>query len=163
MARFFIDRPVFAIVLSLIIFIAGSLAAFALPIAQYPQISPPRVTVSGYYQGASAEVVEQSLAQVIEQQINGVEGMSYMTSVSGDDGSYGLDVVFGLERSGDIVAVQTQNRVSQAVSNLPQEVIQAGLTTKKQSPRCRDVFCGLFTARNLRCSLSKKLCQRSDY
>ena len=134
MARFFIDRPVFAIVLSLILFIAGALAAFALPIAQYPQISPPRVTVSAYYQGAGAEVVEQSLAQVIEQQVNGVEGMAYMSSVSGDDGSYGLDVVFGLDRSGDIVAVQTQNRVSQAISSLPQEVVQAGVTTQKQSP-----------------------------
>ncbi len=134
MARFFIDRPVFAIVLSLILFIAGTLAAFSLPVAQYPQISPPRVTVSGYYQGASAEVVEQSLAQVIERQVNGVEGMSYMSSVSGDDGSYNLDVVFGLERSGDIVAVQTQNRVSQVSSSLPESVIQAGVTTQKQSP-----------------------------
>ena len=134
MAKFFIQRPVFAIVLSLIITIAGTLAAFSLPISQYPQISPPRVTVSGYYQGASAEVVEQSLAQVIEQQVNGVEGMSYMSSVSGSDGSYKLDVVFGLDRNGDIASVQTQNRVSQATASLPQEVTQAGLTTQKQSP-----------------------------
>ena len=134
MAKFFIDRPVFAIVISLIISIAGVLAGFALPIAQYPQISPPRVTVSTYYQGASAEVVENSVAQVIEQQVNGVEGMSYMSSVCGDDGSYALDVVFGIERSGDLAAVQAQNRVAQATANLPQEVIQAGVTTQKQSP-----------------------------
>ena len=134
MAKFFIDRPVFAIVLSLFITIAGTLAGFALPIAQYPQISPPRISVFTFYQGASAEVVEQSVAQIIEQQVNGIEGMTYMSSVSGDDGSYKLDVVFGIERNGDLAAVQAQNRVSQATSNLPQDVIQAGVTTQKQSP-----------------------------
>ena len=134
MAKFFIDRPVFAVVLSLLITIAGTLAGFALPIAQYPQISPPRIAVSTFYQGASAEVVEQAVAQIVEQQVNGVEGMSYMSSVSSDDGSYRLDVVFGIEQNGDLAAVQAQNRVSQAVSGLPQEVVQVGVTTQKQSP-----------------------------
>lgn len=134
MAKFFIDRPVFAVVLSLLITIAGTLAGFSLPIAQYPQISPPRIAVSTFYQGASAEVVEQSVAQIVEQQVNGVEGMSNMSSVSGDDGSYRLDVVFGIEQNADMAAVQVQNRVSQAVSGLPQEVVQVGVTTQKQSP-----------------------------
>ena len=134
MARFFIDRPVFAIVLSLLISIAGVLAGLALPVAQYPQISPPRVAVATSYQGASAEVVEESVAQIIEQQVNGVEGMAYMASVCGDDGSYSLDIVFDVGRSGDLAAVQVQNRVSQASPSLPQEVIQAGVTTQKQSP-----------------------------
>ncbi len=134
MAKFFIDRPVFAVVLSLLITIGGTLAGFALPIAQYPQISPPRIAVSTFYQGASAEVVEQAVAQIVEQQVNGVEGMSYMSSVSGDDGSYKLDVIFGIEQSADLAAVQAQNRVSQAVSGLPQEVVQVGVTTQKQSP-----------------------------
>ena len=134
MAKFFIDRPVFAVVLSLLITIAGTLAGFALPIAQYPQISPPRIAVSTFYQGASAEVVEQAVAQIVEQQVNGVEGMSYMSSVSSDDGLYRLDVVFGIEQNGDLAAVQAQNRVSQAVSGLPQEVVQVGVTTQKQSP-----------------------------
>ena len=134
MARFFIDRPVFAIVLSLFITIGGLIAAYVLPIAQYPQISPPRVSVSAFYLGAGSEAVQNSVAQIIEQQINGVEGMQYMTSTSGNDGTYSLDVVFDSSRNADISAVQVQNKVAQATSSLPQSVNNSGITTAKQSP-----------------------------
>ena len=123
MARFFIDRPVFAIVLSIFITLAGLISIFNLPIAQYPQISPPRVTVSTNYVGASAETVEQSVAQAIEQQVNGVEGMIDMRSTSDNSGGYELSAIFEIGRDGDMASVQVQNRVAQANSQLPSEVI----------------------------------------
>lgn len=134
MAKFFIDRPIFAIVLSIFITLGGAIAAFNLPIAQYPQIVPPRVNISTTYSGANAEVVEQSIAQLIEQQVNGVEDMVSMTSTSADNGIYGLDVRFELEKNGDIASVQTQNRVTQATAQLPLEVTQNGVLTRKLSP-----------------------------
>src|ERR1700733_14091736 len=94
LARFFIDRPIFAMVVSIIITLAGSIAVFSLPIAQYPQITPPSVSVSISYPGASAEVVAQTIAAPIEQAVNGVQGMLYMSSTSGSDGSYSLSVTF---------------------------------------------------------------------
>ena len=133
MARFFIDRPVFAIVLSIFITLAGLISIFNLPIAQYPQISPPRVTVAANYVGASAETVEQSIAQAIEQQVNGVEGMIDMRSTSDNSGGYKLSAIFDLGRDGDMASVQVQNRVSQANSQLPAEVISSGVTTKKEA------------------------------
>ncbi len=133
MARFFIDRPVFAIVLSLFIVIGGLVSIAILPIAQYPQITAPRVVVSAYYIGANAEVVEQSVAQSIEPQVNGVEGMQDMQSTSDNAGNYTLNVTFELDRDADMMSVQVQNRVAQANSLLPSEVMSAGVTTSKES------------------------------
>jgi hydrophobe/amphiphile efflux-1 (HAE1) family protein len=134
MARFFIFRPVFAIVTAIVLTLAGIIAGINLPIAQYPQITLPTIRVSAVYPGASAEVVEQAVAQPIEEQVNGVEGMLYMTSSSSGNGGYNLDVTFGLEDNADIAAVQVQNRASQANARLPSEAISAGITTKKQTP-----------------------------
>ena len=134
MARFFIFRPVFAIVTAIVLTLAGIIAGINLPIAQYPQITLPTIRVSAVYPGASAEVVEQAVAQPIEEQINGVEGMQYMTSSSSGNGGYNLDITFGLEDNADIAAVQVQNRASQANARLPSEAISAGITTKKQTP-----------------------------
>lgn len=133
MARFFIDRPVFAIVLSLLITIIGAVAIFTLPIAQYPQITAPKVSVTTNYLGANAEVVEQSVAQAIEQQVNGIEGMVDMDSTSDNNGGYTLNVKFNLGVNGAVSAVQVQNRVGQANSQLPSEVITSGIVTKEQS------------------------------
>ena len=134
MARFFIDRPVFAIVLALVMLIGGAVAGFGLPIAQYPQITLPTVKVQAAYPGANAEVVERAVAQAIEEQVNGVEGMVYMQSSAAGNGAYALDVTFGLGADADIAAVQVQNRVAQANARLPQEVLSAGITTKKSTP-----------------------------
>jgi hydrophobe/amphiphile efflux-1 (HAE1) family protein len=134
MAKFFIDRPVFAIVLALVMLIGGAVAGFGLPIAQYPQITLPTVRVQAAYPGANAEVVERAVAQAIEEQVNGVEGMVYMQSSSAGNGAYQLDVTFDLGTNADIASVQVQNRVSQANARLPQEVLSAGITTKKSTP-----------------------------
>jgi HAE1 family hydrophobic/amphiphilic exporter-1 len=132
-AKFFIERPIFAIVVSLMMVIIGTLAAFNLPIAQYPQIQPPTVSVSTSYVGASADVVNQTVAQVIEQNVNGTEGMDYMSSTSDDSGRYSLSVTFLSDVDGDIAAVKTQNNAGQANASLPSAVQQAGVTTKKSS------------------------------
>ncbi len=134
MAHFFIDRPVFAIVLSLFISLCGALALSVLPIAQYPQITLPTINVSTAYVGANAEVVQESVAQVIEDKVNGVEGMLYMDSQSNGSGLYSLNVTFGLERNADMAAVLTQNRAATANPSLPGEVTQAGVTIRKQTP-----------------------------
>lgn len=134
MAKFFIKRPIFAIVLSVLIVLAGLIAVFNLPIAQYPQITPPRINVSTMYPGANADVVEQLVAQLIEQQVNGVEEMVAMQSTSSDNGMYSLDVKFELGKDADNASVQTQNRVAQANAQLPQEVLQAGVIARKVSP-----------------------------
>lgn len=140
MANFFIHRPIFAIVLSIIITIIGSIAAFNLPVAQYPQISPPTVTIRTTYQGANSEVVDQSVAQVIEEQVNGVEGMVLMDSSGSDDGSYMLRVQFESGKDPDTAAVQTQNRVAEANASLPSTVQTAGVTTRKASQDMAMVF-----------------------
>lgn len=140
MANFFINRPVFAIVLSIIITILGTTAAFQLPVAQYPQISPPTVSISTSYQGASAEVVDQTVAQIIEEQVNGVEGMVSMSSTSTDSGSYSLSVQFETGKDADTAAVQTQNRVSEANASLPSSVQSTGITTRKASQDMSMIF-----------------------
>ncbi|MDR3349043.1 MAG: multidrug efflux RND transporter permease subunit [Acidaminococcales bacterium] len=131
MAKFFIDRPIFAIVISVLIVISGSIAGLNLPIAQYPQIQPPTVSVETTYIGANAGAVNQSVAQVIEEQVNGVQGMDYMSSMSDDAGRYSLSVVFELGMDGDIASVKVQNNVSQANASLPAEVREYGIVTKK--------------------------------
>ncbi|MBP5200653.1 MAG: multidrug efflux RND transporter permease subunit [Schwartzia sp.] len=133
MPRFFIDRPVFAIVVALLMVILGTIAGLNLPIAQYPQISPPTVKVNTTYTGASGKVVNDTVAQVIEQQVNGTQGMDYMTSTSDDSGAYTLYVYFDLGTNGDMDSVLVQNRVSVANSSLPTEVLNYGITTQKSS------------------------------
>ena len=133
MAKFFIHRPIFAIVISLIIVIAGTLAALQLPIAQYPQIAPPTVSVSTTYTGANADVVNETVAQVIEQQVNGTQGMDYMSSNSDDTGRYSLSVVFEVGTDGDMDSVKVQNNVAIANPSLPTDVQTQGVTTRKAS------------------------------
>ncbi|HEY4037964.1 MAG TPA: efflux RND transporter permease subunit, partial [Burkholderiaceae bacterium] len=110
MLNFFIERPIFSTVISLVILLAGALAGFSLPVAQYPQIVPPQVQVSTSFPGASAQVVAESVAAPIEQQINGAKGMIFMGSKSGADGSYNLVVSFEIGTNADIAAVDVQNR-----------------------------------------------------
>src|SRR6266480_3751371 len=129
----FIHRPRLAIVISVIISIAGVIALRALPVAQFPEIVPPQVQVSTVYPGASAAAVEESVAQVIEAQVNGVDRMIYMKSTSGGDGSYTLNVTFKVGSDPDLNTVNVTNRVNQALAQLPPEVQRNGVTTKKQS------------------------------
>jgi hydrophobe/amphiphile efflux-1 (HAE1) family protein len=133
-SRFFIDRPIFAAVLSIVITLAGGISVFTLPLSQYPEITPPTVQVSVSYPGASAQVVADTVAAPIEQQVNGVEGMLYMSSQSGNDGSYNLTVTFDLGTNLNTALVMVQNRVSLAMPQLPDSVQQQGLTIKKKSP-----------------------------
>jgi hydrophobe/amphiphile efflux-1 (HAE1) family protein len=132
--NFFIDRPIFAAVLAIVIVVAGAVAIPFLPIAMFPEITPPQVVVTATYPGASAEVVEQTVTTPIEQQVNGVEDMIYMSSRSGSDGTMTLTVTFGVGTDLDIAAVNVQNRVAIAQAKLPQDVIRQGLTVTKQSP-----------------------------
>lgn len=133
MARFFIHRPIFAIVISIIIVILGTVSGLNLPIAQYPQITQPTVSVSTSYTGANASVINQTVAQVIEQQVNGTQGMDSMNSNSDDTGTYELTVKFELGTNSDIDAVLVQNNVSIANASLPSDVQAVGVTTKKSS------------------------------
>ena len=129
----FIRRPRLAFVVSTIITIAGLLALTVLPVAQFPDIVPPQVRVIATYPGASAQAVEESVAQVIEGQVNGVERMLYMKSTSGGDGSYSLTISFEVGSNPDLNTVNVTNRVNQVLALLPPEVQRLGVTTKKQS------------------------------
>ena len=133
LSAIFVDRPRLAIVVAIVMTIAGGLALFAIPFAQYPDIVPPQVTVTTLYPGASSAVVDGTVAQPIEAQLVGVDKMMYMKSVSGDDGSYTLTISFELGTNPDINAVNVNNRVQIALSSLPQEVQRQGVTVKKQS------------------------------
>jgi len=140
LARFFIDRPVLAWVISVVIILLGAIAAGFLPIAEYPQIAPPTVRVTGNYPGANAQVVADTVAAPIEQQVVGVEGMLYMSSQSNNDGSYTLDVTFDLGTDVNMAQVLVQNRVAIAEPTLPDVVRTIGVTTKKRSP---DILLGI--------------------
>ena len=132
--NFFIDRPIFASVLAIVIVVAGAVAIPFLPISLFPQITPPQVVVQATYPGASAQVVEQTVTTPIEQQVNGVENMIYMSSRSGSDGTMTLTVTFKVGANHDIAAVNVQNRVAIAQAQLPPEVTRQGITITKQSP-----------------------------
>src|SRR5438105_12282360 len=134
LARFFIDRPVLAWVISVVIILLGAIAAGFLPVAEYPEITPPTVRVTAYYPGANSQVVADTVAAPIEQQVVGVEGMLYMSSQSGNDGSYSLDVTFALGTDVNMAQVLVQNRVAIAEPSLPDVVRAMGVTTKKRSP-----------------------------
>jgi multidrug efflux pump len=134
MAQFFIDRPVFATVLSIVIMIVGGVALVGMPVAQYPEIVPPTVAIQTAYPGASAQVVADTVTTPIEQEVNGVEGMLYLSSKSTNDGQAAIDVTFGLGTDIDQAQVLTQNRVAVALAKLPEEVKRQGVITKKKSP-----------------------------
>jgi len=131
---FFIDRPIFASVMSIVIALTGALALLNLPVAQYPEISPPSVQVSITYPGASAQVVADTVAAPTEQQVNGVPGMLYMSSQSGNDGSYTLTVTFDIGTDLNTALVMVQNRVTLAMPQLPTEVQLQGITIRKKTP-----------------------------
>jgi len=133
LSRFFIERPILASVVSILIVFAGAISIFGLPIAQYPEIVPPVVQVTAYYPGADPRVIAETVAAPIEQQVNGVENMLYMSSQSAADGSYTLNVTFELGTDIDMNTVLTQNRVSAALAQLPEDVQRQGVTTKKVS------------------------------
>ena len=133
MVKFFINRPIFAAVVALVIILAGSICLSILPIAQYPDITPPTVQVSATYPGADAQTVAKTVGTPIEQQVNGVEGMIYMNSTSASSGAYTLTITFEVGTDIDIATILVQNRVAIAQSSLPQAVVVQGVTTKKQS------------------------------
>src|SRR3954471_16318700 len=133
-SHFFIDRPIFASVIAIVIIILGAVAYTRLPVAQYPEIAPPIINVTGQYPGASAETVAETVVAPIEQQINGVEGMLYLSSNSTADGKFAISVTFDIGVNLDIAQVQVQNRVSTATPRLPLQVQQIGVTVAKASP-----------------------------
>lgn len=133
MSKFFITRPIFATVIAILMVIAGLVTMETLPIAQFPEITPPTVQVTAVYPGASAETVAQTVGAPIEEQVNGVDGMLYMNSSSSSSGQYNLTVTFEVGTDIDMATVMVQNRVAIAESSLPQEVINQGITTQKQS------------------------------
>lgn len=139
-SKFFIDRPIFAIVISLIISIAGLLAMASLPVAKYPNVTPPQVSVSATYTGANAEVISDTVASVIERQMIGVDDMVNMSSSSNDSGQYSLTVQFETGSNDDMDTVNTQNRVSQVQATLPQEVTTTGVTVQKSTSSTAMVF-----------------------
>jgi multidrug efflux pump len=139
-SRFFISRPIFAAVLSIVITLAGGISVFNLGLAQFPPVTPPTVQVTCTYPGASAKDVAEAIAAPIEQQVNGVEGMMYMSSQCANDGSYNLTVTFRQGFNLNLAQVLVQNRVSLAVPQLPDVIKQTGVTTIKRSP---DILCGI--------------------
>ncbi|MCB1717123.1 MAG: efflux RND transporter permease subunit, partial [Candidatus Competibacteraceae bacterium] len=132
--RFFIERPVFASVLSILIVIAGLVSLQKLPVAQFPQIAPPMIQIEADYPGASAEVVAESVARPIEIQLPGIDNLLYYDSTSTNDGHMVMRLTFEIGTDVDIAQVQTQNRQKLAEPQLPDEVIRQGITVKKMSP-----------------------------
>jgi len=134
LSRFFIDRPIFAAAVSIVIFVAGAISIFALPISEYPEVVPPSIVVRAVYPGANPRALAEAVAAPLEEQINGVENMLYLSSQSTSDGALTLTVTFRVGTNVDLAQVQVQNRVSQALPRLPEEVRQLGVTTVKSSP-----------------------------
>jgi multidrug efflux pump len=134
LSRFFIDRPIFAWVIAIVIMLAGLGAIFSLPIEQYPDVAPPQVNVRASYPGASAETIENSVTQIIEQQLTGIDGLLYFSSSSSSRGSVSISAIFAKGTDPDVAQVQVQNQVSQAISRLPQQVQQQGIRVTKSNP-----------------------------
>ena len=134
MSRFFIDRPIFAWVIALVIMLAGGLSILGLPVAQYPSIAPPQVTISATYPGASAQTLQDTVTQVIEQQMKGIDGMNYMSSTSDSSGRAAITITFDAGVNPDIAQVQVQNKLSIATPMLPQEVQRQGVNVTKSTP-----------------------------
>jgi len=132
-SKFFIERPIFANVIAIFTMLVGAVTLFGLPVEQYPKITPPTVQVTTSYPGANAQVLSDTVASPIEQEVNGVEGMLYMSSTCSANGSYTLTVTFEVGTDLDKAQVLLQNRVAIAQPRLPQEVQRQGITTKKQS------------------------------
>lgn len=141
-SNFFIKRPIFATVIAIIMVLAGLMTMKSLPVAQYPDITPPTVMVSATYPGANATTVAQTIGVPIEQQVNGVEGMLYMSSTSGDGGSYNLTITFENGTDVDQAAIDVQNRVSLAQGTLPEAVVEQGVDVMKRSSN-NVLFCAL--------------------
>jgi multidrug efflux pump subunit AcrB len=133
LSEFFVRRPIFAAVISIVIVLLGVVSQGKLPVAKFPEITPPTVSVTAVYPGANASVVAETVAAPIEQEVNGVEGMIYMSSNSANDGSYSLTVTFEVGTDMDMAAVLVQNRVAIAMAKLPDEVKRQGVVTKKKS------------------------------
>src|SRR4249919_1764493 len=133
MVNFFIRRPVFATVCSLLIVLAGAVSIPTLPVAQFPNLVPPTVTVTSFYTGADSKAVETSVTTLLEQAINGSEGMRYMSSTSGNDGTASINATFELDRNLDVAAVDVQNRASSALGRLPIEVQTTGVSITKNT------------------------------
>src|SRR5215472_14565005 len=166
LSRFFIDRPIFATVLSVAITLTGGIALISLPVAQYPRITPPGVSVGISYPGANAQVVAETVAAPVEQQVTGVPGMLYMSSQSGNDGSYTLSCTFDVATDLDAALVMVQNRVTLAMPLLPTAVQRQGITVRKKTPdillmvnfyspdgRYDDIFLSNFVLINVRDAL----------
>src|SRR5688572_15250082 len=134
MARFFIDRPIFAWVIAILIMVAGAISITRLPISRYPTIAPPTVNVSANYPGASAKVVEDSITQIIEQNMTGLDGLIYMSSTSSSNGSAGVTLTFESGTNPDIAQVQVQNKLQAALPLLPQIVQTQGVRVNKANP-----------------------------
>lgn len=133
MAKFFIDRPIFAWVIAIIIMLAGALAIIQLPVSQYPTIAPPAVSVSATYLGADAKTVQDSVTQVIEQNMNGIDNLMYMSSTSDSSGNVSITLTFDSGTDADIAQVQVQNKLQLAMPLLPQEVQQMGISVEKST------------------------------
>ena len=133
-SRIFIDRPIFAWVIAIIIMLGGLGAIFSLPIEQFPDVAPPQVNIRASYPGASAETLENSVAQVIEQQLTGIDGLLYFSTNSSSRGQVSITATFSKGTNPDIAQVQVQNKVQQAISRLPTQVQQQGLTVTKSNP-----------------------------
>src|SRR3954451_23626420 len=134
MIEFFVDRPVFSTVISIVITLAGGVAVFTLPVAQYPEVTPPTVQVTALYPGANAQTVRDTVGAPIEEQVSGVEGMTYMSSQCTNDGAYTLTVTFKMGMDSDMAQALVQNRVSLALPVIPALVQRQGINVRKVSP-----------------------------
>ena len=134
MSRIFIDRPIFAWVLAIVVMLAGIGAIKALPVEQYPDIAPPQVNIRASYPGASAETIENSVTQILEQQLTGIDGLLYFSSTSSSRGQVNISAIFEKGTDPDIAQVQVQNQVQQAISRLPAQVQQQGVRVTKSNP-----------------------------
>src|SRR5262245_49909576 len=133
-SRFFIERPRFAAVLSILVFLAGLLSIFQLPISEYPEVAPPQIVVRAQFPGANPRVIAEAVATPLEEQVNGVENMLYMSSQATSDGAMTLTVTFKIGTNPEVAETAVQNRVNRALPRLPEIVRQIGVTTEKSSP-----------------------------